>query len=191
LRSVSIRAPREGGDSQCVIDHPVSFVSIRAPREGGDGIGDPIFRGFRCFNPRPPRRGRYPAGYRTASQIKFQSAPPAKGAMRDQGRKGSRTEFQSAPPAKGAIDKCAYELPWGEFQSAPPAKGAIGSPCLLWVDASVSIRAPREGGDTDHLHDVPSQSCFNPRPPRRGRYGMIADPNNYLGFNPRPPRRGR
>gem|GEM_PF-4129297 len=35
-RCVSIRAPREGGDSLLWVSNDTTMVSIRAPREGGD-----------------------------------------------------------------------------------------------------------------------------------------------------------
>jgi len=78
-------------------------VSIRAPREGGD-IRSPRFpTSLRCFNPRPPRRGRLFADFREEIVLAFQSAPPAKGATR------------------------------------------CSAACI--IARSVSIRAPREGGD--------------------------------------------
>jgi len=55
--------------------------------------------------------------------------------------------FQSAPPAKGAIPApSSLNKPY-LFQSAPPAKGAISIGYSSPLSQSVSIRAPREGGD--------------------------------------------
>ena len=52
--SVSIRAPREGGDLARVCGADLGLVSIRAPREGGDGHEAEISELTLCFNPRPP-----------------------------------------------------------------------------------------------------------------------------------------
>ena len=54
VADVSIRAPREGGDVPCKSSSDFVEVSIRAPREGGDRWVLPLKRGMRCFNPRPP-----------------------------------------------------------------------------------------------------------------------------------------
>ena len=51
---VSIRAPREGGDTGRVRLLSFQYVSIRAPREGGDRSGDRLGSPARSFNPRPP-----------------------------------------------------------------------------------------------------------------------------------------
>ena len=51
---VSIRAPREGGDSRCTFGLVLLQVSIRAPREGGDRIVHLGRAPINCFNPRPP-----------------------------------------------------------------------------------------------------------------------------------------
>ena len=56
-------------------------VSIRAPREGGD-YGRPVaLRLLYCFNARPPRRGRWIIRQEMGLRFEFQSAPPAKGAI--------------------------------------------------------------------------------------------------------------
>ena len=111
---------------------------------------------------------------------KFQSAPPVKGAI---GRDGSpcgllpvsirapreggdllattlalaKTTFQSAPPVKGAIFYFGSFLVCLLFQSAPPVKGAIPYLPLATWRSSVSIRAPREGGDRGSLESFPAQ----------------------------------
>ena len=56
--SISIHAPREGGDSRMYTLSAASKISIHAPREGGDGGINypPPYK--EDFNPRPPRGGR-------------------------------------------------------------------------------------------------------------------------------------
>ena len=157
---VSIRAPREGGDDLVSWSEARTvYVSIRAPREGGDRQAASRWQQYPpSFNPRPPRRGRWFLHSLKITFTLFQSAPPAKGAMRlMQGCSGS-IQFQSAPPAKGAIK-------WTHAASRTQ---------------SVSIRAPREGGDECMSASQSRDECFNPRPPRRGRYGS----GSVLGFDP-------
>ena len=59
-----------------------------------------------------------------------------------------QSQFQSAPPAKGAIKKLIQHRYRPMFQSAPPAKGAMDYCPRLAPASTVSIRAPREGGDS-------------------------------------------
>ena len=78
------------------------------------------------FNPRPPRGGRqYPPSVRSWRSL-FQSTPPARGAtLGDADRQGLQHAFQSTPPARGATLS---------FPTPAPRK-------------TISIHAPREGGD--------------------------------------------
>ena len=54
IMDVSIRAPREGGDSLCLTIRILIPVSIRAPREGGDLQLVKDKMNTNSFNPRPP-----------------------------------------------------------------------------------------------------------------------------------------
>ena len=56
---------------------------------------------------------------------------------------------------------------------------------------TISIHAPREGGDSSANR---CRSCwihFNPRPPRGGRPSTTISSSIRADFNPRPPRGGR
>jgi len=56
--------------------------------------------------------------------------------------------------------------------------------------AGVSIRAPREGGDSDHALPLFFPIGFNPRPPRRGRSDwFVAEPEQVM-FQSAPPAKG-
>ena len=59
------------------------------------------------------------------------------------------------------------------------------------MDSTISIHAPREGGDRSHLlrlcHDIPN---FNPRPPRGGRPLPPPCTADGLRFQSTPPARG-
>jgi len=189
---VSIRAPREGGDMTVPGWSAWFGVSIRAPREGGDkSCGVECFRDL-CFNPRPPRRGRYFWMHVSVCLVVVSIRAPREGG--DFAERVSRPcwkWFQSAPPAKGAICRRKQTCASVRFQSAPPAKGAITRSCSKKDQGAVSIRAPREGGDIAINAASGPSSSFNPRPPRRGRWYRRSRSLAAFGFNPRPPRRGR
>ncbi len=78
----------------------------------------------------------------------FQSAPPVKGATQCRKLHFDHWRFQSAPPVKGATQALRRILTIREFQSAPPVKGATRLVLASDNPVGVSIRAPREGGDT-------------------------------------------
>ena len=56
--TISIHAPREGGDEHIEASHGDLDISIHAPREGGDFICKRSGSSLKDFNPRPPRGGR-------------------------------------------------------------------------------------------------------------------------------------
>ena len=235
--AVSIRAPREGGDPRRRASRrAIRSFNPRPPRRGRPRSGRLEATSI-SFNPRPPRRGR-PTNLQTETTDEmFQSAPPAKGATRRKKaharpgdvsirapREGGDLKpealtdgipgFNPRPPRRGRPSWAIRSLQSNEFQSAPPAKGATDFAAVFCWPFTVSIRAPREGGD--HFREVlPGRwGCFNPRPPRRGRLadqrrvgevGLVSirapreggDLVKWLStfssnrFNPRPPRRGR
>ena len=98
--TVSIRAPREGGDFWDRLQTQLARVSIRAPREGGD--------------PTLKSNGR---------KQKFQSAPPVKGATSMADLLVRRTRFQSAPPVKGATDLLAADFIYNVVSIRAPREG--------------------------------------------------------------------
>ena len=56
---ISIHAPREGGDYPRLGVYAQTVISIHAPREGGDSGGVERISPTPYFNPRPPRGGRH------------------------------------------------------------------------------------------------------------------------------------
>ena len=147
--SISIHAPREGGDW---IFHPTDTVqtpiSIHAPREGGD-VDDILRLAYvEVFQSTPPARGATPSCRPSAKVLQFQSTPPARGATAPPRRRrrsqayfnprpprGGRLPvalvalvihqtFQSTPPARGATDSSSFCTRLRAFQSTPPARGA-------------------------------------------------------------------
>ena len=58
------------------------------------------------------------------------------------------SKFQSTPPARGATSTLwQKEILTHTFQSTPPARGATSCGSFLKPKTSISIHAPREGGD--------------------------------------------
>ena len=60
-------------------------------------------------------------------------------------------------------------------------------PRKLWVfSESISIHAPRAGGDSDGRPAPVSSGYFNPRPPCGGRRQLVLAATSTSDFNPRP-----
>ena len=167
---VSIRAPARGAMGS-LSESPVccSGFNPRPPR-GGRFFGSDHRDHARRFNPRPPRAGAMSGRRKKFHRLLFQSAPPARGAISISITTRMGLAFQSAPPARGAITPgwvcwwlkwCFNPRPprggrsqnaqspyaWLLFQSAPPARGAIRGERFGRAAVTVSIRAPRAGGD--------------------------------------------
>ena len=76
------------------------------------------------------------------------------------------------------------------FQSAPPVREATSRmPCRL-SSPSVSIRAPRAGGDIPYAMSSLLSECFNPRPPCGRRLGFPLDFVDAICVSIRAPRAG-
>ena len=169
----------------------------------------------------------------------FQSTPPVRGATEDKDgnkryitisihapRAGGDTErsairhggatFQSTPPVRGATAASTPMAPTTTtFQSTPPVRGATSDFVRVPQGYSISIHAPRAGGDILRVMLPLPSSVFQSTPPVRGatesyhpyrkiprisihapRAGGDVDhgrlrrqPRN--NFNPRPPCGGR
>ena len=193
MQTISIHAPREGGDSSanrcrsCWIHFNPrpprggrrenanyiqgnSEISIHAPREGGDE-GTPLSPSiYERFQSTPPARGATLKPWERMFLIKISIHAPREGgdvvddapAMPPQisihaPREGGDLEmvpgnvgvleFQSTPPARGATFWLGTLLMNKIFQSTPPARGATYQMWKKACEFSISIHAPREGGD--------------------------------------------
>ena len=108
------------------IDH-AGAISIHAPRVGGDD-----------YNPNKVNRENL-----------FQSTPPVWGAtVLPIASVTAWSVFQSTPPVWGATGGCPYESPSNKFQSTPPVWGATLLGARAEMVDSISIHAPRVGGDS-------------------------------------------
>ena len=125
---ISIHAPREGGDWVYSLQGTWACnISIHAPREGGDEV--------LCKIPS------------TALYISIH-APREGGDDIDEGYDEDGLIFQSTPPARGATTRRTRRARRQTFQSTPPARGATQAHSPSWYYLSISIHAPREGGDS-------------------------------------------
>ena len=147
-QSISIHAPREGGDPVDDDLHLLDGISIHAPREGGDevlGMGHQVAPQFQST---PPARGAT-AGHRVrvGGQLDFNPRPPRGGRPGDiPGNPGQRRHFNPRPPRGGR-------------------RGVLGV-CGLVV--AISIHAPREGGDAPDAREEAEKAIFQSTPPARG-----------------------
>ena len=177
----------------------------------------PDFQSGCDFNPRPPCGGRPTYKPFTFDDEVFQSTPPRVGGDRRRFYVWhSSIGFQSTPPVWGATSElCHRQLLPLKFQSTPPVWGATGDTMLLMASvmqfqstppvwgatgtlhtqgragASISIHAPRVGGDLTPPLPTKMSRNFNPRPPCGGRHGEAKIQNIKHDFNPRPPCGGR
>ena len=148
--------PARGATASSAVRRERSRVSIRAPRAGGDVVPG-LDRVVACgVSIRAPRAGGDVCGPSAA-------------------RTGSG--FNPRPPRGGRPSRNQARSPHPTFQSAPPARGATGHDARLRIEADVSIRAPRAGGDRRSRARAGGGGSFNPRPPRGGRQAArLRDP---------------
>ena len=103
-------------------------ISIHAPREGGDGGQKPADVPYPDFNPRPPRGGRrYEDWNDKANSKDFNPRPPRGGRQGVYGKNRTSSEnFNPRPPRGGRLYNRLEDLA---------------------AAVTISIHAPREGGD--------------------------------------------
>ena len=171
-------------------DNP-GAVSIHAPREGGDGWSAETGSGKGCFNPRPPRGRRHARQSLYEAIAVFQSTPPAREATNAWRDRARFIEFQSTPPAREATrskgkstnaGKCfnprpprgrrpqstqSKTSPSSCFNPRPPRGRRLPAASGRVITQSVSIHAPREGGDGERVYGVLAQKLFQSTPPAR------------------------
>ena len=144
------------------------------------------------FQSTPPARGATTAKEGTTQKQRFQSTPPARGATLGPRRCKGLKLFQSTPPARGATTPVQRIFRQQTFQSTPPARGATGVKLERLQTRSISIHAPREGGDDTLAKSYVTYAVISIHAPREG--GDVLPPvpfRKILYFNPRPPRGGR
>ena len=150
--TISIHAPREGGDKSALGGHLlIRYISIHAPREGGDRRDHLHGDGTRDFNPRPPRGGDSCHGQLDRPIAISIHAPREGGDFK-------RIKHYFPPPLisihapREGGDSIVNVVGTSilRFQSTPPARGATFTP----------------------YHTKNKRKNFNPRPPRGGRRSL-------------------
>ncbi len=126
VMSISIHAPREGGDvCSLIVPGDVTGISIHAPREGGDGKQKGKVVDVK-ISIHAHREGgdstSLPSEFFT---VRFQSTPPARGATTlSPSPSGSPPDFNPRPPRGGRLPGGALIVDVVRFHSTPPARGA-------------------------------------------------------------------
>ena len=189
--SISIHAPREGGDFQSfqVIAFINKFQST-PPARGATVHVWPLVKQQRISIHAPREGGDAPGGSTGTGQRRFQSTPPARGATAPSIWRPAHAHFNPRPPRGGRPFYQIHETSSAAFQSTPPARGATPSPEALPVIQPISIHAPREGGDQKRISRACQPDNFNPRPPRGGRQRKSKNDSNRTKFQSTPPARG-
>ena len=102
-------------------------ISIHAPREGGDSSANRCRSCWIHFNPRPPRGGRRPSTTISSSiRADFNPRPPRGGRQSTKKTPPKKLRISIHAPREGGDDfpekSCIFidEV----FQSTPPARGA-------------------------------------------------------------------
>ena len=168
-------------------------ISIHAPREGGDLGCCAAPKSNENFNPRPPRGGRHivPTAPAPDGGISIH-APREGGDVNTVPAALQFCRFQSTPPARGATLAVAQAGQVKIISIHAPREGGDKNTAAYAVQYRISIHAPREGGDAPSVICVLPGSNFNPRPPRGGRPTSSKGMRKVtIHFNPRPPRGGR
>ena len=144
------------------------------------------------FNPRPPRAGRLLYGRSAYFSWYFNPRPPRGGRrVRLRQQPEGIGNFNPRPPRGGRLGLLPHLLHALGFQSTPPARGATVKMKVRRWSMSISIHAPREGGDS-RMYTLSAASKISIHAPREGGDGGINYPPPYKeDFNPRPPRGGR
>ena len=143
------------------------------------------------FQSTPPARGATPAPERQRDAVAISIHAPREGG--DSHARDGRTavlDFNPRPPRGGRPTR---QPPWRRprvFQSTPPARGATRKTQQRKTWLSISIHAPREGGDMFLRRGPRFYFDFNPRPPRGGRPDVFFQATGPDAFQSTPPARG-
>ena len=167
-------------------------ISIHAPREGGDTGHRILSTQQSRFQSTPPARGA------TACKAALErSGVISIHAPREGGDSALNTIcapcriFQSTPPARGATAKTASVLSKQIISIHAPREGG-DTTCRLswWASWTISIHAPREGGDAFYIgNDLTSViSIHAPREGGDGGWSKVT--NSIRQFQSTPPARG-
>ena len=191
---ISIHAPREGGDrtTNRTQDSQQSFQST-PPARGATAYPDATVTGQNQFQSTPPARGATVTLRHFGTMARFQSTPPARGATFHSTTKPiGANNFNPRPPRGGRLNRLAPITPGTSISIHAPREGGDGNGVFGYCIIRISIHAPREGGDLRFQADGPGLIIFQSTPPARGATASHLLCNSCCSyFNPRPPRGGR
>ena len=167
---ISIHAPREGGDPSVAKIASIWRISIHAPREGGDFIWvDFLAAGFE-FQSTPPARGATKLPVVARRVVTYFNPRPPRG-----GRQSGKIEkthfimdFNPRPPRGGRPLLCSPAPAHNHFNPRPPRGGRLRFARSSVHPSSISIHAPREGGDPGNTYAIQLFLEFQSTPPARG-----------------------
>ena len=148
----------------------ITLFQSTPPARGGDCAAWRRSPASSDFNPRPPRGGRLRVPAAVPGRRHISIHAPREGGDPSQYALAQRGGyFNLRPPRGGRRSSTTASQTWKTFQSTPPARGATRAGKDGEENATISIHAPREGGDGGRSRTSISGVNFNPRPPRGGR----------------------
>ena len=166
-------------------------ISIHAPREGGDFLGYQRGELVSAFQSTPPARGATSSYWSMSPLIVISiHAPREGGDSRAAGTGCGSPYFNPRPPRGGRHFSLCAEIKSVTFQSTPPARGATAYHAFLHWMHTISIHAPREGGDASMVLRLPTIS-ISIHAPREGGDVIVDRWEKFTGkFQSTPPARG-
>ena len=169
-RNFNPRPPRGGRRELRHWEGIGQSISIHAPREGGDSAPPPRPCGPWYFNPRPPRGGRLMFAPTATRLSTFQSTPPARGATAPpRYSRPAHRNFNPRPPRGGRPFRISQRSRRSkDFNPRPPRGGRRRLGSIGTHGQRISIHAPREGGDVHGLVHKLCLFAFQSTPPARG-----------------------
>ena len=182
--------PARGATGQKGIDGRRGHISIHAPREGSDALLHRVSRAYVHFYPRSPRGERPPGAVRGIPRFYFYPRSPrgerlmsrlASIPMLDFYPRSPRGERPRARTTAGAA---------GDFYPRSPRGERRSHWLTLNITRIISIHAPREGSDHEHLYLQRYQRHFYPRSPRGERLESEQHAASYERFLSTLPARG-
>ena len=188
----------DGSGYQYISIHVVGLtrdqiISIHAPREGGDRRKHTTMCCGVIFQSTPPARGATTEVSAMGSLLAISIHAPREGGdyVFAPGLP-SFFDFNPRPPRGGRRPRRRKGLKLRNFNPRPPRGGRPDGE-TYWKDKNtISIHAPREGGDQQNTHSQQQDRLFQSTPPARGATVKHIERRCYADhFNPRPPRGGR
>ena len=129
--------------------------------------------------------------WRNHCRAGFQSTPPVRGATIEAAQENAfMSDFNPRPPCGGRPD-AAQKLLFGMSISIhAPRAGGDGWSCTVDAEIYISIHAPRAGGDTRSTRSQRSAARFQSTPPVRGATLRINPLYYILAISIHAPRAG-